>query len=222
MSVVTLTLDGEQATVVDTHEAFERAGGADKGRAILIMNLDVAQLRPPNDANVTYDLRVGTLYRDHRHSAPATLEDGQSITLLPGAAVIVQSEEWVRLPRSMFGHVVPKVSLLQVGVTNTSSKVDPGYDGPLLVTVFNLGKQVITLGRRDPFCALYVLRVEGTARLYSKPGKTLEGKRVHMSPWAIFSDWLQRRDAFVKTLIGFFTLMLGVLGALRSLGWIGP
>jgi len=221
MSVIPLTLDGEQPTVVETQEGFERAGGAD-GRAILIMNLEAEQLRSPNDANVTYDLRVGPLYRDHRHAAPASLADGQSLTLLPGAAVIIQTEESLHLPRSMFGHVVPKVSLLQVGVSNTSSKVDPGYDGVLLVTVFNLGKQVITLGRRERFCALYFLGVEGTARLYSKPSKGLEGRRVHRTAWVDFSDWLQRRDAVVKTVIGLFTSVLAVVQALRSLGWIGP
>ena len=51
----------------------------------------------------------------------------------------------------MFGYIVPKVSLLQDGVSNTLSKVDPGYHAPLVVTVFNLGQKEIELHQGDPF-----------------------------------------------------------------------
>jgi len=198
MSVIPWTMDGNEPTVVETKEDFEQ--GVRRGRhVVFVMNLDSKQLRSERDANVTYDLRVGNGYRDHRDVAPASLHEDQSITLLPGAAVIIQTEEWIQLPRTMFGHVVPKVSLLQAGVSNTSSKVDPGYIGYLLVTVFNLGKRPVLLERRQPFCALYLLGVEGQARPYSKPGQGLEGRLVPTNRWSRFADWAQRHDAIIKS-----------------------
>ena len=43
----------------------------------------------------------------------------------------------------------------------------------LLVTVFNLGKNTVTLKRGDPFCSVYFLRVEEGATLYEKQSKRI-------------------------------------------------
>jgi dCTP deaminase len=145
MSIVPLTLG---TTVATTREEYDKLGG-DDGEAILIMEVDFAQIPGKNateketagvkSSNVTYDLRVGHEYRDHREKATHHVDTGKKIVLHPGAALIIQTLEWIRLPRGRFGIVSPKLGLLQRGVSNTFSKVDPGYDGPLLITVFNLG-----------------------------------------------------------------------------------
>jgi dCTP deaminase len=140
MSVIPLI---RQNTIVETEAAFHQAGG-DDGGAMWIQNLDPLQLLAAA-SNVSYDLRVGGEYKDHREVGKKNLPTGSEISLLPGAAVIIETEEKVRLPRSMFGYIVPKVLLLQKGLSNTISKVDPGYDGHLLVTVFNLGKEIVPL-----------------------------------------------------------------------------
>ena len=58
-------------------------------------------------------------------------------------------------PRLMFGHIVPKVGRLQEGLSNTSSKIDLGYHGNLLVTMFNLSKNTRSLKSGDRFCTMY-------------------------------------------------------------------
>jgi len=111
-------------------------------KRILIISYDQEQFSIHNEeCNTSYDLRVGSLYRDHRDNEGRTLSEGQSIELLPGQAVIIETEEEVQFPRGIFGHILPKVSLLQKGIANTPSKVDPGYSGHLLITAFNHGKQ---------------------------------------------------------------------------------
>jgi dCTP deaminase len=54
-------------TVVESRNEYEAAGGR-RGETILILDLDHSQLRPNADdeSNLTYDLRVGDEYRDHR------------------------------------------------------------------------------------------------------------------------------------------------------------
>ena len=100
----------------------------------------------------------------------------QAITLVPGGAVIVQTEESIQLPKNRFACIMPKVSLLQKGLSNTMSKVDPGYQGHLLVTLFNLGKQTETIKRGDSFCSLCVFTVEGIAIPYGNKQSAYRGR----------------------------------------------
>lgn len=55
MSVIALTTEGQDPSVVTDRQRF-----AHNGRAILIHNADMRQLDPKSqDCNVSYDLRVG-------------------------------------------------------------------------------------------------------------------------------------------------------------------
>jgi len=83
------------------------------------------------------------------------LPDGDKICLQPGSAVIIETIESVQFPKSRFGHIVPKVSLLQNGLSNTS-KIDPGYNGHLLITVLIWVKeQFISIKVLHTLCASY-------------------------------------------------------------------
>jgi dCTP deaminase len=208
MSVFPLISSGHDRNVVDSDQAFQDAGGLE-GKTLLIKNLDQDQLSSPaasEDSNTSYDLRVGQEYRDHRDIGKSELPKGQELKLLPGAAIVIETEESVQLPRSMFGHIVPKVSLLQKGISNTCSKVDPGYHGHLLVTIFNLGKKEVSFKRGERFCSLYILDVKPGARAYSKDGKripgTAKGHRLQKT-----LDWLEANGAIVQTINAIFSIV---------------
>jgi hypothetical protein len=96
------------------------------------------------------------------------LNDGGVISLLPGMAIVVETEEEVDFPKSLFGLIVPKVSLLHEGVSNTTSKIDPGYHGHLYITIFNLGKRPIPLRKGQKICTLLLFRVDRGIRAYAK------------------------------------------------------
>jgi deoxycytidine triphosphate deaminase len=136
MSVIPLKLG---ASVVDSEDAFQKVNGFE-GTALLIFNLDKSQLEGTS-SNISYDLRVGSEYRGHRDAEKTELPPGGDLLLRPGNAVLIQTEEVVFVPRNILGYVVPKVGLLQKGVSNTLSKIDPGYNGPLIVTLFNLARK---------------------------------------------------------------------------------
>ena len=194
MSVVPLVLGGPQPTVVTTPQAFEQAGGS-LGRAVLIQDMDSDQLSG-DSCNISYDLRVGCEYSDHRDVGKRELRPGAAITLHPGTAVILQTQEFIQLPRTRFACVVPKVSLLQKGLSNTMSKVDPGYKGNLLVTLFNLGQETVDLAYHEPCCALCVFQVDGDARPYNGQPKRIEGNAAD-NWFQIAHDWAQRRIVLV-------------------------
>jgi dCTP deaminase len=211
MSVIPLVIEGENPTIVETPTAFNL-----EGSAILMRELDRDQLSSNADANLSYDLRIGREYRDHRDLGKRELPEGGEIKMSPGSAVIIETEEFLQLPRSMFGQILPKVSLLQAGISNTSSKVDPGYSGHLLVTVFNLGKKTVTLQRRQRFCSLCLFQVGTGAQLYNKPSKRIEGAAGRAFGQRI-GDWFERNLPRLTAVLIFTTILLIILNIVQLL-----
>lgn len=205
MSVIPFIIGEDGRTVVETEAAYRDAEGLD-GEMVFIQNLDTEQLNAPEKTNVSYDLRIGREYRDHRDPGKTQVPEDEAIVLHPGSAIIVETEEFVHFPKTRFGQIVPKVSLLQEGISNTSSKVDPGFNGILLVTVFNLGKKPVHLHKGQAFCALYILRVDPGVRPYSQIPPCLEGAKRLKSLRKV-DDWLQRNTS----LIGSVSIILSIL-----------
>jgi dCTP deaminase len=195
-------------TVVTSEQAFEAKGGRSSG-ALLIRNFDAAQLMDDSagSPNLSYDLRVGSKYKDHRDGWKRDIARGENIVLRPGGAVIIETEESLHMPASMFGYIVPRVKWLQRGVSNTLSKVDPGYNGRLLVTLFNLGKNKIKIPREERFCSLVIHDVGEGARLYDKDAKEISG-RGHRTIWQRFRDGLEANRTAVEIVLILATLTL--------------
>ncbi|MCH9020868.1 MAG: hypothetical protein IIA73_10955 [Proteobacteria bacterium] len=220
MSVIPLTTEGQYPTVVTNKDEFKR-----DGNAILIMPLDKKQLSPDskdrnsvyrNDCNSCYDLRVGPLYFDHRNAEDdggRELGERGAINILPGMAVIIQTEEEVRFPKTAFGQIVPRIYWLQKGLSNTPSKVDPGYEGHLLITVFNHGKRSVPLKRRERFCSFYAMTVGEQIRPYEGKEKKIGGRGT-MRPWQRLRDRLEANISAVTALLMIvvaFNIILSII-----------
>lgn len=204
MSIISLKLD---STVVERQEDFSVTG-----RAVRIAPIDKKQLPNANRVIATYDLRVGKKYRDHRAGDGKDLKSNGRIKLPPGATFVIETEEWVHFPQGMFGYLIPKVGLLQNGISNTLSKVDPGYHGHLIVTVFNLGKKSVFLDPGQAFCALAIHGVEGAPDLYNNDGKQIS-TRSAAGTWNSFWDWADRNS-------GRLAIFLLAVALVDNTGWI--
>ena len=215
MTVIALTALGPAPSVVTSKNDFSR-----EGTAILIQNGDPGQLdAQTGDCNATYDLRVGQVFRDHRSQEGQDLGASGSIPLLPGNAVIIETQEVVAFPKWRFGQILPKVSLLQEGIANTPSKIDPGYEGYLLITAFNHGKRTVSLRRGQPFCSLHVFDVEGPVRPYDKPGKRISGAPKSTGLWRRIRDWIDANVptvAFIQTAFTLASLVLAAMALARK------
>lgn len=203
MSVVPLRVG---ISVVDRQDDFNV-----EGNAMLVTDLQRSQLESNQSSNVSYDLRVGREYRHYRHRNKTELPEDGTILLRPGDAVLIQTEESLHMPRSLFGYVVPKVSLLQLGITNTLSKVDPGYPGYLVVTLFNVGTTTQRIKRGEAFCQLVVHTVKEGATLYNKSGKSVAGTPPKARRSRRINLWIERNKTWLSLLSG------GLGGALVTL-----
>jgi len=123
-------------------------------RRDFIQNLDTSQILDTQSSNASYDLRAGNEYRDHRDSVKIELPDGDKICLQPG-----NSHYWdnrmIQFPKSRSYN--PKVSLLQNGFIQYCIKIDPGYNGHLLITVFIWVKEQFYLDKDKILRTLYGL-----------------------------------------------------------------
>jgi dCTP deaminase len=171
--------------LLTTEQDFEVAGGRG-GNGLLIRDFDHTQLSG-QASNLSYDLRIGSEYKDHRDGWIEVMPHDGHITLLPGGAVIIETEESLHVPGGMFGYIVPRVKWLQQGISNTVSKVDAGYNGHLLVTLFNLGRNTVEFPRGERFCSLvvhsvsmgfsYTRAVPSGSWGWTAVGRVLYGKR---------------------------------------------
>jgi dCTP deaminase len=212
MAVIPLVLEGANPTVVTREDQFSYGGSS-----MLILNLEARQLQG-NECNASYDLRIGRAYKDHREQERWTLREGGDLTLLPGGAILIETEEEVWLPHGMFGYIVPRVSLLQDGVSNTLSKVDPGYHDHLVVTVFNLGRKEIPLKQGQRFCALVVHDVAPGVKPFTGSGKKIEG-RIGVGRFLRLWDRIQARPVLFAFFSSLPALLL-VIGELLVHMWI--
>jgi dCTP deaminase len=190
MSVIPLLTAGPNPTVIQDPANFEPLG-----TTVLILDLEEAQLSDERAANTSYDLRVGSKYRDHRDkniNVKEVAKTGGIVTLRPGSALIIQTEEYLHLPSQMYGTIAPKVSLLELGLSSTFSKVDPGYFGHLLITLFNLGKTTVTLHRGERFCALTLYNVGPGVQIYKKGPKEITAAPAKQ-PRRGLRAWLESR-----------------------------
>ncbi|MBU8730490.1 hypothetical protein KM915_10545 [Cytobacillus oceanisediminis] len=195
MSIVPFIFDGENRNVTKDKEEFKI-----EGEYILLQNIDQKQVDQSDDANTSYDLRIGGQYLDHRDLHQTKLSEGGVIKLQPQNAIIIETQEVIYLPKTRFGQILPKVKLLQKGLSNTTSKVDPGYNGHLLITVFNLGKNEIPLHYGQKFCSLVISDTQAQGvKAYNKPPKRIDGNEK--------KGWLKRQRDVIESNAGIISIL---------------
>lgn len=227
MSVIPLVVQGPQKTVARSEQEFQECGGRD-GRAVLIRpfdetQLDVAEPNPSDKQkpavrkpNLSYDLRVGELFMDHRDLWTEPLQHGEKIKLRPGGAVVIRTQETLHVPKRMFGYIVPRVYWLKQGISNTMSKVDPGYDGHLLVTLFNLGKRTVDVEHGERFCSMVLHTVGTDAVPYDDKGKEIESDRKQRF-WHKVRDEMEANQPLLMVILILVTTLVGIAQLLTYL-----
>jgi hypothetical protein len=101
---------------------------------------------------------------------------------------------------------------LQEGIWNVPTKVDPGYPGPLHITVANLGKKTAKLKRGDAFCALVLFSVGKGVRPYKDGPKGFVGEEER-GGWDKLKDWVAANPRLVPAVVTLIAAIIGLTAA---------
>ncbi|MBD2442541.1 hypothetical protein H6G25_04860 [Dolichospermum sp. FACHB-1091] len=123
-----------------------------------------------------YDLRVGGFYKRLIGKPNLdTLDEGKSIEIKPGDIALISTYEKLKMPKdaSISALILSRVSQVSRGLSNISTKVDPGWgEGELLIPVQNFSKDVITLKYKEKFCTIVFFNNESPASPAYKPSSS--------------------------------------------------
>lgn len=123
------------------------------------------------------DLRLGSEFRFFKHSSEAFIDSknpkeytecikaAEKFILHPNEFILGITMERVKLPDDIAAYVDGKSSLGRLGVTAhiTSSLVEPGWDGRLVLEIANLGKMPVTLYPGMKICKLVLMKMSSAS-----------------------------------------------------------
>jgi deoxycytidine triphosphate deaminase len=109
-----------------------------------------------NAKYASYEIRVGHQYEilkfegDDVVHVPKELADGGSIDIPPGSTFLIVAEEIFRLPTNIFAKVTTVGQVFASGLAAENTFADPGYTGPLYITLTNVSSRILSLKQGDP------------------------------------------------------------------------
>lgn len=120
--------------------------------------------------SASYDLRVGTIFREGQIINADHPEHARQFSIQPGELVSIFTLEEVKLPADTAGFAFAMNALSSQGLLVLNpGHVDPGYQGPLTVKAINLRKTPISISRGLSIFTLVFFKVGAhTTHPYAK------------------------------------------------------
>jgi deoxycytidine triphosphate deaminase len=88
------------------------------------------------------------------------------LTIEPAGYYLVETVESVNMPADLMAQVYPRGSLYRAGLLLLASKVDPGYQGPFILGLANIGPCTVKLQLGARICHVVFMQVTGTTAPY--------------------------------------------------------
>ncbi len=115
----------------------------------------------------SYDMRFGGRLLISSSEAEIDLSQKTSAALKPGEFALVTTYENVHLDRDIAGHIGVKSYYTRKGVLVLSGlQIDPGFEGVLVIGLYNASPRSLTLEYLAPFCTVEFYQL---ARPVEKP-----------------------------------------------------
>ena len=117
-----------------------------------------------------YDLRIGGFYKTFiAKPYLVPLDENKKVEIKPGDIALIGTLENIIMPKdgSISALILSRVSQVSKGLSNISTKVDPGWEGELLIPVQNFSRDTIRLNSKDKLCTIIFFKNESAATLYN-------------------------------------------------------
>lgn len=178
---------------------------------------------------MSYDLRVGGFYRTlikppHLVYLKNKPECKRKVIIKPGDIALIGTFEEIKMPKNgaISALIVSKVSQVSRGLSNVSTKVDPGWsDGQLLIPIQNISKDTIELSYQDKFCTIIFINNQSYSdKIYSSSSRDTVVNLFAQTQRDSF-----RKEQLIILLSAFFSVgLFGIIGYMifgNSAGFIG-
>jgi len=183
----------------------------------------------------SYDLRIGTIFRDGQVINETHSRAQEQIIIEPGEIVSVLTLERLKLPKDIAGTAFAINSQSREGLMVLNpGHVDPGFEGPLSVKAINLRKVSLPISREDKIFTVIFEKIanmtEGYGPNVSKKNREQEynKKDLEVSPKNLFEIIkISKDDSFttkqdVKSIITFhwmsiLTVCLSLVAAIAAI-----
>jgi len=179
---------------------------------------------------VSYELRVGKEAFLSGKNELVDIEKQGHVVIEPGMFASLLTYEYITIPKDLIGFISLKFGLKSKGLVNVSGfHVDPGFEGNLIFTVFNLGPHPIVLRYKEKAFLLFLAKL--TQELSEKEAyKGNHQRQKEISPNIInwltgeklnfvqFESKISSIEAKVNILIGTgIALIVALLGIILKL-----
>lgn len=165
------------------------------------------------------------------------LGDKKSFIIPPGQFAFLLTEECLQIPENAIGFIAIASKQCFRGLVNVSGfHVDPGYQGKLILAVFNAGPKSVTVEKGDTIFRLWMANLdeedrasrrtrgkEPLEKISSKIANDISGDMVSPQSLAIKFEKLNQRVRYCIFVAGvIFALCVPLLGSLiiKSIGQI--
>jgi len=119
------------------------------------------------------DLSIGNVYLPLSDDEQRVLSRSPGIALSQGETAVVETLEYLRVPRTMAGIGFPPSSVSLQGVLMTNpGHIDPGFSGRLKFTVINMGKEPYELKSGQPICTVLFFAITAPDAAYDQLNTT--------------------------------------------------
>lgn len=113
----------------------------------------------------SYDMRIGKRALVTGNEEELNLEQEQSFTLKAGDFALITTHEKVKLSDRIAGHIGVKSYYTRKGLVILAGlQIDPGFEGVLVLGLYNASPRNLTLDYLAPFCTVEFHRLAGSVK----------------------------------------------------------
>ena len=134
---------------------------------LVIEPFDEASLQP-----ASYDMRFGKKVIVTGVDEEIDLERKRSLTIKAGDFALLTTLESIKLPNNMAGNIGVKSYYTRKGmIVLAGLQIDPGFEGVLVVGIYNASPRGLTIDYEGPFCTIELHQLSVAATKPFMPGE---------------------------------------------------
>jgi deoxycytidine triphosphate deaminase len=161
---------------------------------------------------IGYDLRIGNEYSISNKVGKIKLTNNEEFVVKSGETVLIRILERILMPKNnnISGLVVSKVSITAKGLINSTTTIDPDWNGNLLLVIHNHSKAHVKLKQGQAICTVMFFENKSPS---TKPSEKFDKRNdLLVELWNELNSNAKRKQIFIKLLSPMIIMVSFLLG----------